>query len=56
MKEVRISDFSLNNLLDFCKDDSIKALATANLARLGLPNKKTEHYRYFSIDKIFSKN
>ncbi len=56
MREVRISDFSLNNLLDFCKDDSIKASAAANLARLGLPDKKTEHYRYFSIDKIFSKN
>ncbi len=55
MREIRLSDLSLNDFLNFSNNDSLKALAVSNLARLKLPGKKTEHYRYFSIDRILGK-
>lgn len=52
MREIRPSDLSLNDFLEFSNNDAVKALAASNLARLNLPGKKTEHYRYFSIDRV----
>ena len=56
MREIRPSDLSLNDFLEFSNNDAVKALAASNLARLNLPGKKTEHYRYFSIDRVLGKN
>ncbi len=56
MREVVISNSALNEILSFSRSDKVKAVAAVKLGELGLPNKKTEHYRYFSIDSLLSRS
>jgi len=56
MKELVLSKMDLGSFLNFSKKDKTKAVAAVALSQLGLPSKKTEHYRYFDITTLLSKN
>ncbi len=56
MSELILSKTDLEGLFAFCENDALKAKAALRLSKLKLPGKKTEHYRYFSIDRILSKS
>ncbi|WP_187647658.1 SufD family Fe-S cluster assembly protein [Nitrosophilus labii] len=56
MRELVLSKMDLNSILSLSTKDKTKATAAVALSHLGLPSKKTEHYRYFDITQLLSKN
>ncbi len=56
MRELTLSKMDLNSILNLSSSDMAKATAAIALSHLGLPGKKTEHYRYFDIVSLLSKS
>jgi Fe-S cluster assembly protein SufD len=44
------------DLADLCENEAIRQLALTRIKKLGLPNAKMEHYRYFGIVPLFAKH
>lgn len=55
MRELALSKMDLDSILNLSKKESVDIFKDA-LKRLGLPSKKTEHYRYFDVTQLLSKN
>jgi len=55
MKKIALSKTELSSLLNFAKSDKIRSESAVALSSLGLDFKKTEHYRYFNVSYLLSK-
>ena len=53
---VALSKMDLNSILNLTNQDKTKSAAAVALSSLGLNFKKTEHYRYFDVSYLLSKD
>jgi Fe-S cluster assembly protein SufD len=56
MNALTPAKWHIDTLESLCQNDAIKEQAAEKLLALGLPNAKMEHYRYFGIVPLLSKN